>query len=653
MAPWNDNLRGVHLDIAIESGTPLHVLAGPGTGKTFAMMRRVARFLEEGTDPKEILTLSFTRTAAHDLQAQLASLGIKGASKVRASTLHSLCFSLLSQSDVFSLTNRIPRPLLGYEVRYLELDLHAFGGLKRVRKLLAAYEAAWARLQTDRPGGPSSEIDTEFHRAVLDWLTFHRAMLIGELVPLTLGFASQNPASPLIPKFQHVLVDEYQDLNRAEQALVERLATGGSLTVLGDDCQSIYRFRHANPEGIRDFVSAHVGTVAKSILESRRCPPNIVAMSNSLIANEPTRTRAVPLTADPSRANADVMIVQHETLEDEVTGDAAFIDSYLSKHPELPSGQVLVLTPRRFIGNGVRDLLIDRGRNAMSYFTEDPVSTPAAARGMALLTLMVTPSDRSALRAWLGMDSDTGLRGGYRQLIDAAKAGTIEPSEMLARLETGTATASYSEPLVTRWKALNAALAPLSALKGLDLVRAIWPQTDESCDDVRLMAEAIAVKVPDAREILEELRQEITQPYLPDSESDVIRVMSLHKSKGLTAALVVVAGAMAGVLPTIDSKLSRSEQDAQYLEQRRLFYVAITRATDSLLISGHRLVPYAQAKQAGVAIGRSRRIDGESYFLSAMSPFVAELGASCPATKTGGAWRKALGIQASRTPNDS
>jgi superfamily I DNA/RNA helicase len=644
MASWNDNLQGVHLAIAAENGTPMHVLAGPGTGKTFAMMRRVARFLEQGVDPKDLLTLSFTRTAATDLQSQLAKLGTKGASKVRASTLHSLCFSLLSQGAVFPYTNRVPRPLLSYEVRYLELDLDSFGGLKEVRKLLEAYEAAWARLQTDTPGGPSDHIDTTFHAAVLQWLTYHRAMLIGELVPLTLRFTAQNPAAGLIPGFQHVLVDEYQDLNKAEQALIEKLATGASLTVIGDDCQSIYRFRHANPDGIRQFPATHAGTVEKSILESRRCPPNIVAMSNSLIANEPARTRPVPLTPDATRANADVVVVQHDTLEDEVNGVAAFVDSYLTKHPALPSGQVLVLTPRRFIGNRIRDALINRGRNAMSYFTEDPVQEPAAARGMTILTLMVNPSDRTALRAWLGMGSSTGLRGGYRRLVAAAQSSAVEPREILEQLEAGTLTIPHAGPLVARWKDLKAALAPLAALKGLDLVRAIWPKTDETCDDIRLVAEAIAVNVPDTPKILEELRQEITQPYLPDSESDVIRVMSLHKSKGLTAALVVVAGAMAGALPSIDTSLPKAEQDAQYLEQRRLFYVAITRATDALLISAPMLLPFAQAMQAGVTVVKERWNGGQKYSVVAMTPFVAELGASCPPTITGAAWRSAVGI---------
>lgn len=644
MALWNDNLHGVHLAIAAETGTPLHVLAGPGTGKTFAMMRRVARLLEQGIDPKELLTLSFTRTGATDLQSQLAKLGTKGASKVRASTLHSLCFSLLSQGAVFPLTNRVPRPLLSFEVRYLELDLDSFGGLREVRKLIEAYEAAWARLQTDTPGGPSDQIDAAFHSAVLQWLTYHRSMLIGELVPLTLGFTAQNPASGLIPTFQHVLVDEYQDLNKAEQALIERLATGAALTVIGDDCQSIYRFRHANPDGIRQFPATHSGTIEKSILESRRCPPNIVGMSNSLIANEPVRSRLVPLTPDPGRANADVAVVQHDTLEDEVNGVAAFVDSYLTKHPTLPAGQVLVLTPRRFIGNKIRDLLIGHGRNAMSYFTEDPVQEPAAARGMALLTLMVSPSDRAALRAWLGMGSSTGLRGGYRRLVAAAQSAAVEPREILAQLEVGTLSIPHTGSLVARWRELNAALAPLANLKGLDLVRAIWPTADETCDDIRLMAEAIAVNVPEAPQILDELRQEITQPFLPDSESDVIRVMSLHKSKGLTAALVVVAGAMAGALPTIDTSLSISEQDAQFLEQRRLFYVAITRATDALLISAPMLVPFAQAMQAGVTVVATRWVGGQKYSVVAMSPFIGELGTSCPTTLRGAAWRSAVGI---------
>ena len=414
--------------------------------------------------------------------------------------------------------------------------------------------------------------------------------------------------------------------------------------MIGDDCQSIYSFRHANPDGIRQFPLAHPSTVARTILESRRCPPNIAEMSNSLIAHEPARTRPVPLTPDYTRPNADVCVVQHATLDDEVTTLAGYIGDYLKKRPTLPPGQVIVLAPRRFIGNAIRDALIALGLNAMSYFTEDPVQPAAAARGFALLTLLVDPLDRAALRAWLGTGSSTGFRGGYRRVTEAAQTNAVEPSEILRRLDSGALQLPYSQPLVERWRELAAAHAALADLGGLNLVRAIWPPQDESCDDIRLIAEEIAVNTSDARGILEEMRQTITQPYLPDSDSDVIRVMSLHKSKGLTASLVVIVGAMAGALPHIDDALSPAEQDAQLLEQRRLFYVAITRTTDALVISAPVLVPFAQAMQAQVTVVRRRWLSGESYSVVAMSPFIAELGTSCPAVVTADAWRTAVGF---------
>lgn len=107
--PWDDNLAGSHLQIAAYAGSPLRVIAGPGTGKTYALMRRVTRFLESGVAPGQILAVTFTRTAASDLVAKLAALGAPGAQNVRACTLHSLAFSLLAQAEDFALTNRVAR----------------------------------------------------------------------------------------------------------------------------------------------------------------------------------------------------------------------------------------------------------------------------------------------------------------------------------------------------------------------------------------------------------------------------------------------------------------------------------------------------------------------------------------------------------------
>ena len=108
---WDDGLTGPALEIARSSDSPLRVLAGPGTGKTFSMMRRVARLLQEGVGPERILVCTFTRTAATDLKKSLAALGTEGARDVNAFTIHSFCFSLLSRADVMEITGRTPRPL--------------------------------------------------------------------------------------------------------------------------------------------------------------------------------------------------------------------------------------------------------------------------------------------------------------------------------------------------------------------------------------------------------------------------------------------------------------------------------------------------------------------------------------------------------------
>src|SRR5580658_9111735 len=113
--PWNTGLQGTPLNIAAYPGTPLRVVAGPGTGKTYALMRRVARLLEQHVQPNRILAVTFTRTAAKDLVDKLGALGVPGAEDVSAKTLHSLSFGLLSRNAVFQMLNRVARPLMAHE----------------------------------------------------------------------------------------------------------------------------------------------------------------------------------------------------------------------------------------------------------------------------------------------------------------------------------------------------------------------------------------------------------------------------------------------------------------------------------------------------------------------------------------------------------
>jgi DNA helicase II / ATP-dependent DNA helicase PcrA len=157
---WSDKLDGVHLDIASATDNPNRVMAGPGTGKSYAMKRRLMRLISEGVDPQKILAVTFTRTAAADMLKEIRSLGVAGCEKIVGGTLHSYCFGLLMKAGVLAWTKRVPRPLITFndgglmrfEIEPMLEDLDRcgeFGDLRSKVRRIRAFEAAWARQQAD------------------------------------------------------------------------------------------------------------------------------------------------------------------------------------------------------------------------------------------------------------------------------------------------------------------------------------------------------------------------------------------------------------------------------------------------------------------------------------------------------------------------
>jgi len=155
---------------------------------------------------------------------------------------------VLSLQNVLAVTGRVARPLNRFEMEPLLYDLPVRFGNKREReKRIRAYEAAWARLQHEQPGFAQAPADAAFQHLLVAWLRFHEGMLIGEIIPELYRYLRNNPAASERSLYDHVLVDEYQDLNKAEQAVVDLLSTNAALCVVGDDDQSLYSFKHAHP----------------------------------------------------------------------------------------------------------------------------------------------------------------------------------------------------------------------------------------------------------------------------------------------------------------------------------------------------------------------------------------------------------------------
>lgn len=640
--PWNDGLQGQALQIAATPTSPLCVVAGPGTGKTFALMRRLTRLIEvDGVAPDRILACTFTRTAAEDITRAVATLGVAGAEQIATRTVHGLCFSMLSQEDVLAATGRNPRPLLGFEERFLLQDIcrTGFGGIRECDRMLRAFSAAWARLQHDQPGWPLDQRDQQFQAALLSWLRFHRAMLIGELIPEGIKYLRQNAQAPFRTAFDHVLVDEYQDLNRAEQELIE-LLSAGHLVVIGDEDQSIYSFKHAHPEGIVQFPGNHPNTESAGLDECRRCPHRVVRMANALIAHNTTRSarQLRPFQGNPV---GEIVNVQWRSMDEESRGIAQFIKARVDAGTVAP-GKILILAPRREFGYAVRDQLDALGVSAHSFFSEqlldgDPkeIDDSKAQQALSLMVLAADRDDRVALRCWCGFGNNSLADGAWARLRANCEQSGDSPWQALEKLCSGQIQLPHTQYLVTRFNLLTVELARIEQLRGQALVAAIFPPGEpwatplaEVAADIEGDADAFDVSV-----LTDAIRSNISQPEMP-TDVDFVRVMSLHKSKGLTSDLVVILGCLDGLMPATNDQATPQEQQRSLEEQRRLFYVAITRTKNTLVLSSITGIPVAIAHR--MRARTNRIVAGTAQTVT--SGFVHELGPECPVAITGQAF---------------
>ena len=596
--------------IAHSAARRLRVLAGPGTGKSYAMKRRVARLLGEGQAPDRILAVTFTRTAAADLVNDLHELGTPGCEQIHVRTLHSLCFALLQSQNVLDLSGRTPRTLatfskagsLQFEGAPLLSDLQRrgdFGSKRDLTTRIRAFEAAWARLQTDQPGWTNNPVDRAFHTELIAWLTFHRAMLIGEVVPETLKFLRNNPTCDALSAYDHVLVDEYQDLNPAEQRLVDLLSDRGDCVIVGDPNQSIFGFKYAHPEGITRYHETHENTTDEALADCRRCPKQVVELANALIGHNRETDPHLRLSPYPTNADGEIHVVQWHNPEEEAQGLAAYVD-HLVREEEVSEQQIMILCPRRQMGYRIRDLIRGSGVSVHSFYHEETLESTEAQRALTLLSLLHDPDDRVALRWWLGAGSSTHRAGSYARLWSYCEENHQGPIEVLEQIERGHLRIPYVGGLLPRYRELRDGLAELVELPVAEVIDALFPAEETQLEPLRDVVRRARAEIGDVSDLFGYINAEIRHSEVPTGP--FVRVMSLHKSKGLTSQVVIVTGCSEGLIPS-QGPASDVQSDIERMEeQRRLFYVAVTRTTERLVLSSFTGIPYRDAMRNNISV---------------------------------------------------
>lgn len=652
---WNEGIEinSSAYNLAASESHTIRAVAGPGSGKSFAIKKRILRLLESGVIPEKILAITFTRTAAHDLKSEISSLGIDGAERVHTRTLHSHALKILMRDGVLDQTGRTPRMVIEHEQQPIlrDLDRVEFGNVREKKKLLESYLAAWAKLQHDEPGYVQSQIQENFKNDLLVWFETHKGILVGEVIPIVIEYLRDNPAVEFIGEYEYILVDEFQDLNKSEQEFIRLIRGDSNLVIVGDDDQSIYGFKFAHPQGIQQVQDLFGEYEDVPFDVCRRCPTLVTRLASELISKNPNRTLG-KLNHFKKNPDGIVDIVQWPHYDDEVIGISGFIKSELEKGAIKPE-DVLILTPRRKIGYRLRDLLVELEIPVKSYFRESVIDNPKVQRAFSLMNLLAYPNDKISLRFLLGFNSPDFRRGQYARLKEIANEHVVSVKEALDLIIEGEIPNTYLKPIV---KVYGEIISEIPNLKKEILEDAengfhnYFVTEDEIEDDFyeleqvyKKVVEEIGIEEIEEDEnnfeswfkkIMNALLETIALPDTPEN-IDHVRIMSLHSSKGLSAKLVILSSMIDTLVPFIPNGMDANEIHLAIQEARRLFYVAITRCKSSeeydgrLVISSFLSIPGVEALQMGMLASPKRDLRTRT------TRFVSDFGQISPNPKRG------------------
>jgi superfamily I DNA/RNA helicase len=615
----------------------IRCLAGPGTGKTWSIKQRVKRLLtQDKVAGSRVFAVTFTKLAASQLKAELTEMEVEGSNAIVASTLHSHALRILGHEQAIESLGRVPRICYEYEMKPFFADLSmAFGGrVKPVQTIFKEFETMWALNQYEVIRTASEPEEIIFEDEYQSWMRFHKAMTVGELIPLAVTFLTQNPVNDAVSEFDHIIVDEYQDLNWADQALIELIGKDSKIAIVGDDDQSIYSFRYADPAGIRTWLSRQ--EVQKEDIQlniCRRCDGNIISLANSLIRSNSGRGEKNDLVPLADRADAgDVDFVKWNTRERETKGIALGIKKLLDKDMVPDGEKILVLVPRRDFGQYLVEELEDLNVVDVNLHTKPDWSNETLGESLSLLVLHEAPDDLVALRYCLGLGHDKWRKSEYKKLLQYCQDHNLEPQEVLSNFEL--CNEIRVKGLRKRWEELQSKLEEMSALNEDDLLDLLLPldgPTKKMSEKVRFLKQS-----DEENRSLTDLLTEAIVSVEEENDEAQVNIMTIHGAKGLTSHTVILTSLINGLLPRNPNPRNLDDK-SKLEEEKRLLYVGLTRAKHRLVLSSFRKIKSSESQRLNLGLSSRGR-----YCTTISSQFISEFGSELPSVLDGDRWLSLL-----------
>jgi DNA helicase-2/ATP-dependent DNA helicase PcrA len=617
---------------AVEYGDgALLVIAGAGSGKTRVLTSRVASLLERGVPPEGVLAFTFTNRAAREMRERIErTTGRETASRLWVGTFHATGVRILRRearrADLsvppdFTIYDREDQETL---VREVQRSLALPEGEYRVAHLLGRISDAKNSLVTPDEAERAAVSPRE-RRIAEAYAAYQRGLhergaldfddLIGEVVRL---FRAQPEiAEQYGRRFRHVLVDEYQDTNHAQFRLVASLAAGhGNLFVVGDDDQSIYRWRGADLTHVLDFETSFPGAQVMRLEQNYRSTSNILQAANAVIANNRERRGKTLWSAREAGAPLRFVLAQDDV--DEARTIRRFLEERKRRGMRLDSAAVLYRTHAQS-----RALETELRQHGLRYEIVGGISFYARREVkdlLAYLRVAVNPADAVAFwRIW--NTPRRGLGEGVRARLEARlSSGVATPEqalrEELSEGELNRPSRAGAEALLGVLDRLRESLdQPVELLLArildeTDYARELGEPGEEGTEERRANVEELLAGAAqfsagrqdgDARVFLAEAAL-LTDVDRLEEGADRVLLLTAHNAKGLEFDAVVVAGLEEGLFPHASSLDDASELE----EERRLFYVALTRARDEVLLTA---AAYRRRFDGSGGSGVSRFID--------------------------------------------
>jgi DNA helicase-2/ATP-dependent DNA helicase PcrA len=588
---------------------PLLILAGPGSGKTRVVTHRIAWLVRQrAVRPTEILAITFTNKAAREMRERAERL-LPGVAGMWVSTFHSMCARILRReiealgawTRDFSIYDTSDRnQLLKSILKGLNYDTTQYRPA-----LLGAWISEWKNTRADETPGDEGGYDEEVFARVFakyqESMRASNALDFDDLLLKVLELFDHQAGlrDAYASRFRFVMVDEYQDTNRVQYRLTKHLSSyHGNLAVCGDPDQSIYAWRGADIRNILDFESDFGAPVVVRLEQNYRSTGNILAAADAVICNNSQRKSKGLFTEKED--GALLHLVECGDENDEGREIALQVKGLQAEGLSL--AQVAIFYRANFMQRALESQL----RLAkVPYVIVGGVEFYARREVRDLvshLKLLVNPADDIAFRRVVNVPKRGVGDKGLETLAGWAADRRLSLAEAARSSEALTSVRGRAKKGIAAFATLIESLEPYrdsSAAEALEALlshmeyEAWMAELDEgnredreaNVEELRSYAGEYDRLYPDGhlRGFLEDISLVSEVDGLDDS-ADRVRLMTLHAAKGLEFSAVFVAGLEEELLPHFRA-VTESEGDEGLEEERRLFYVGMTRARERLFLS--------------------------------------------------------------------